>query len=361
MFGIETRPRAVDTGVLALLVLWAAACEGEGPATPGDAGTGGMAAPGGDGGSGGSGGGGSGGQGGDAGGPPDEPLVYRTCAAEERVGVFTVLGRAEDDVLDTAVTEITGYVRNGVVPREVWEEVATEGECKLKVGPTLFCDPRCSSDQICTSAGTCEPAPVKVDAGSVSIEGLAAPLTMSANSANNYIPPPGTQLAYPAYTPGADIRLSAQGGEAPAFELRGRGVAELELPEGEISVAEGEAVVLRWTPDPASGSGVRVHVDLDIAHHGGIFARIDCDAEDDGMLEIPASLVSQLLDRGVAGFPAVAMTRRSVDSTMTELGCVEFVVASRVKRSVSIPGLVSCSEEQPCPMGQICQTDLTCR
>jgi hypothetical protein len=82
--------------------------------------------------------------------------------------------------------------------------------------------------------------------------------------------------------------------------------------------------------------------------------------EDDGELVIAADLVTQLVDRGVAGFPTVTVTRRSVDSTMIAPGCVELEIGAQVIREVAIPGLSSCSNERPCPDGQTCQSDLTC-
>jgi hypothetical protein len=119
-------------------------------------------------------------------------------------------------------------------------------------------------------------------------------------------------------------------------------------------------VTLSWTA-PRAGGG-KVHVKLDISHHGGSKGRIECDADDTGAIELPATLVSELLQLGAAGFPTVIVTRKGpVGSAVLAPGRVELTVSSEAEHAVLVPGIVSCTDSSECPMGQTCQPDLTCK
>lgn len=76
---------------------------------------------------------------------------------------------------------------------------------------------------------------------------------------------------------------------------------------------------------------------------------------------IEAAILTELVNLGVAGFPAIAVTRKAVGSTTISPGRVELVVSSEVERAVEIPGLTSCTDDMQCPNGQTCQSDLTCK
>jgi hypothetical protein len=284
---------------------------------------------------------------------------YSPCPDAERVGGFKVHAVAETMAMMpiAAHSELHGEVFDAVPPSSVWNELAARDECRLEVGPQLFCDPGCSSSETCGSSG-CIASPRTQSVGDVAISGLAAAQSLSPSMSSRRYSLQAA-LPYPPFAEGAEILLEAAGGEYAPFALRTVGVPLLELDGADIVVERDRPVLLRWTARPEIGPA-RVFVVLDIAHHGGISARIECDAEDDGELDIPAELVTQLVDRGLAGFPAITVTRRSVDSAMIAPGCVDFEVGSQVVREVVVPGLASCSFERPCPDGQTCQADLTC-
>jgi len=116
---------------------------------------------------------------------------------------------------------------------------------------------------------------------------------------------------------------------------------------------------------PAQPGGTRILASLDIAHHGGVAARIECDFADDGSAEIPATLIDQLIERGTAGYPELTLTRRTVDSTTIAPGCVEFQVASVIAREVTLclsagNCIVSCVQGAACPSGEPCPANLKC-
>ena len=88
---------------------------------------------------------------------------------------------------------------------------------------------------------------------------------------------------------------------------------------------------------------------------------IECDADDTGSLEIAAPLVTELINLGVAGFPTIIVTRKSVGSTTIAQGRVDLIVSSDVEHEVQVSGVTSCTDDMDCPSGQTCQSDLTCK
>ena len=87
---------------------------------------------------------------------------------------------------------------------------------------------------------------------------------------------------------------------------------------------------------------------------------IECDTDDTGAITISASLMTELIGLGVAGFPSVIITRVSSDSAQIAVGRVELAVSSKVERLVTVAGVDSCTEDADCPDGGTCQSDLTC-
>jgi hypothetical protein len=331
--------RLVTSGSLIVLVAWSlvgAGCGGGGGGPTGG---------------GGSGGGGSGNVGGSS-----SSGLNRPCTDASRVGTFAV-----ELLEEQTSTSIAGGIRTGVLPANVWQQVATAGDCRLIVGPTLACNPACTNPQICAGQNQCIDEPRYRGVGNVTVTGLgSAPvaLTYVASNASYYADAATTaSLPYPPAAAGASITLTAAGGDLPGFTLAGRGVQELQFdtPPG---VMRGQAPSITWVA-PAQPGASHILASLDIAHHGGVAARIECDFADDGSAEIPATLIDQLIERGTAGFPELTLTRRTVDSTTIAPGCVEFQVASVIARVVTLclsPGncIVSCSEDAECPTGQTC-------
>jgi len=276
---------------------------------------------------------------------------YRACDANERVGAFVVeLG---DDY-----TSVEGRVADAVDPNQLQSTVATDGACRLLRPVTLVCDPPCESGTTCGPDGTCVAYPEFVDVGAVTIDGLRAPVTMTASPPVFYYTNPGT-LPHPGYEAGAHIALEAAGSDGPAFTLEGRGVSPLQVEDEALRLSRGEPAALAWVP--AEGvTEARIHITLAIANHGGTPGRIECVADDTGTFAVPASLVDALLDLGYSGFPTVEIARQTADATTVPGGCVQLLVRSKRVLPVEIPGLVSCSAHDDCPAGQSCGPDLMC-
>lgn len=283
------------------------------------------------------------------------------------VGGFTVRLVAPNPETSTpGFTSFAGKVYDGPqVEPIVWEPKLERDGCTLLTPRVPFCEAPCGS-AVCVDDDTCRPYPMVVGVGAVTVRGLrdaggqAQPIT--ANEINgSYQLPGGTNLRYPAFDEGDTIRVEAAGASVDAFALEAKAIAPLELTaEGALPLEAGKAFEVRWTPKgPLADS--RIYLHLDISHHGGTKGKIECEVDDAGELSIPAELVDELLQLGVAGFPSVLVTRKAAASVRTSLGNVELAIVSSVERPVEIPGLISCSDGSECPDGTSCQSDLTCR
>jgi len=280
-------------------------------------------------------------------------LEYNPCAVDARVGRFSI-------ELAARFTGINGDVHDGVDPAFVPDEVATDGACTLYRAPSLFCDPACGSSESCGTGG-CVPTPRTQNVGVITVTGLVmSPIEMTPRMVGNHYTNPGT-LTHPGFAEGAAIALAAAGGDHSAFMLRGAGVAALEVPATPITIAADTPAVITWTAPGVANDAVEVLINLDIARHGGTPARIECHVPDTGSAEIPAALVTQLVEIGFSGFPAVDLTRRSADSVeVAGLGCIELEVLASARVEAALPGVTSCNGDTDCAAGQTCQEDLTC-
>lgn len=274
------------------------------------------------------------------------------CADDTRVGAFEI-------ALNDGFTSVQGTVADAVAPTQITEVVATEGDCVLVQPPALFCDPVCGSGTTCDASGSCVPAPQGVSVGTVTVDGLASAVEMTASPPVFFYTNTGT-LEHPGFAEGADIVLTASGaGDIEPFALGVGGVAPLALPQSSVALDADQPVTVTWSAPGVAGAA-RISLELDIAQHGGTPAAIACDVADTGSFEIPVALTNQLLELGFSGFPSLAVVRESVDSTDTAVGCVELSATSAAVYDVDIPGLTSCSDDNDCTPPETCQPDLTC-
>jgi hypothetical protein len=242
---------------------------------------------------------------------------------------------------------VSGTVYDGPSPLDLgMETVLSEGECELREPTHPFCDPPCDGSALCVRDGECMPYPKAQDVGELQVTGLSVPLTMPAFAPNFRYE--SAELQYPPCEEGAPLRL-----EAERFEAETRCVAPLVVdPDQPIRVRADEPVSLSWAA-PGDADLARVEVFLDISHHGGKRGDILCDVPDTGQYEIPATLVSALVDLGLAGYPSVILTRRT--SAVSNPPDVEFRVSASVERAVDT-GVVSCvpGTAEDCPDDQTC-------
>ncbi len=283
----------------------------------------------------------------------DTELGYNPCDRAEKVGKF-LIDLAEE------YTGVEGEVLDGVVPQNNAETLLEDGECRLLGTRNLFCDPACIPPETCNEEGTCILHPESQSVGTVTVTGMKIDIVMEpAEYSSLYFNP--SQIPHPGFDPGADIRLAAEGGDFDPFVLLGAGIGPVvvEDKEEEIPLESDEPLTLTWEAPSIEGPA-RMHIELNINHHGGTPKWIECDVADTGSFTITAEFITELVGLGLSGFPNVVLSRRTADSVEIAPGCVELIVATEIVLPIQVPGLVSCADDTDCSDGQICLGDLTC-
>ena len=281
--------------------------------------------------------------------PATVPLAG-ACALAEAVGGFRL-----ESYEAFGYSIIDGAVSDGVVPVTVLTEVAAEGDCKLLRRENLFCDPACQPGETCDADGTCIPYPLEQDLGVVTMTGLFDEVVLSPI-------PPGfsyfkTDLSHPAYTPGGVITVTSTGGALSPLTLHGVGIEPLAVPPGDILIVADQPLPLTWTP-ASPGARSTIYVRITVDQHGVTPVQLTCETADDGAIDVPATLVSQLVGFGVTGFPNGVVVRRTVDHQQVETGCASFEVNSPQELRIRVDGFVPCQSDIDCPYGQTCNEAL---
>lgn len=282
--------------------------------------------------------------------PPAAPLreLRGACALAQRIGGFSVEAQADFGV-------VQGVVADAVLPTAVPRLASEAGACRLQERRTLACLPACGPNEACGESGTCIPYPRQVSIGVVEIVGLTRATSMSPLQPGNTYFSPGADN--PPFASDARVVLSAQGGSGwAAFELLGYGSAPLvEAPSWQL--ARGMDLSLSW-PAPSTPAPTHVLVELTIDQHGVSPFLLSCELEDTGSASVPASIIAQLIDAGVSGFPNGRIMRRTADHVLLEQGCVDLVVGSPRVANVTVAGYTPCNSSAECPSGQSCNTAL---
>jgi len=204
--------------------------------------------------------------------------------------------------------------------------------------------------------------PAALDAGTITVRGMktaSGTASFTMDPVLGVYQPAGIQFRNPPFAEGDSVVVSAAGGKGvPAFTLVARGVGIPDLLNDSI-VLDGRTLRILWTPRDPAAEASSMLIGLEVSHHGGIKGVIECVAEDDGEAEIAGTLVTQLKELGVSGFPQIELLRRS--SGGLEGHGVSLVVEAVILRYATIPGLISCREDAECPEGQSCQADFKCQ
>jgi hypothetical protein len=288
----------------------------------------------------------------------------RDAGGSELIGSFNVNLIAPGGSDLEGHTSVIGKVYDGPSPSQlVWEEAMHEGDCRLLIPRVPFCPEACGGDAVCVEDGVCQPYPAARSVGTVRVYGVQT--TSGAKEfamdpiANAYQPKASIKLPFPAFSEGDEIGLKASGGDLEAFAIEAKGIAPLSVSSKELRLERDAPLDLAWSKPTVPG-GSRARLKLDISHHGGSKGVIECDFEDTGDAQLPAALLTRLLELGVAGYPSLILSRESAASASTRAGRVELLIASKVERFVKIEGLQSCTSGAECGAGKMCRADLTC-
>lgn len=280
-------------------------------------------------------------------------------------GAFTVLLTAENESTgNEAYASFQGNVRTAEIAESIeWEFVREEGECELLVPAFPFCDPVCASGTVCVAGDMCVSEAQPVNIGPITVSGLltqagATELTVAPiGSKSNYLLGASDSLEYPPAEDGAPVALTGEINGLP-LSITTSGISPISVDTADLPIGGEEDVVVTWA-EPESGSQSEMELLVDISHHGGVKGKVLCTTADDGEHTIPASILNDLIDLGVAGFPTLTYHRvaRGVSAAPHE---IEFRVEQNVQISVAIDGLVSCTFDEDCPDGEVCQVDRSC-
>ncbi len=232
----------------------------------------------------------------------------------------------------------------------------TVGDCVLRVPRTVTCPAACATDTTCVGVGVCAPVPRATDIGTLHVEGLGA----TAVDLETTSPQAPSYQIVPTLPPAACAEGAVVKAGGATFSASTTCITDLVVTSHvPLPVTTGQAMHVAWTP-PAQTSAARVQLELEISHHGGFRGQINCDVADTGAFDIPAALVSALVDLGRAGYPTIKLARVS-SATAPEAPGVSLTIASRVQLDVDT-GVISCGadESPPCATGTVCRTDYTC-
>jgi hypothetical protein len=280
--------------------------------------------------------------------PADVPLTG-ACPMEVDWGGFTVRG-------DAGQAGIDGAVADGVVPISVLEPIASSDECVLLRRNNPFCDPACDPGEACDFDGTCIPWPTNQDLGTVTIAGLAAPVTMQpVFPGNTYF---DTSMEPPLFLAGTLITLRMPGGVYGPQTLHGVGIETIAPLDKEWSVGGGADLAVHWQGPTADVSRGEIALSLSIDLHGATPGTLQCAFADDGEATVPAAILQTLIETGVTGFPSGSLTRRTVDHADIAAGCMDFTVFSSTSVAVDVVGYTPCLTDHDCPNGQECNEEL---
>lgn len=276
------------------------------------------------------------------------------CDRAARIGTFRL-------DLGADRTTFAGTLTDAVVPAAVLELLAEEDSCQLLGPRSLFCDPGCESGTTCSADGSCIPTPENLTVGDVSVSGLLAPLEVSPHPiTSNYTA--SILDPFPSFEAGAALSLSATGdGDIGAFTLDGVGIAPMAAPNTVVAIQRDTPAVFSWDASGAAPETSAVYIDITVNPHGSTTSWIECLVEDTGAFEVPASLVTRLVDLGLSGFPRATIGRRSTDGISLPNGCVDFRISSEVTVDLEVDGLISCNTKDDCPDGQVCSVELACQ
>jgi hypothetical protein len=296
----------------------------------------------------------------------DPPATLPVDETAPLVGRFLLtLQAANGD--KAAATGFTGNVGDATYPElTIWDEAdANEATgCRLLTPRVPNCSAGCGSDA-CVEDETCVPYPTRHSVGDITVSGVQTTaggdsITIAPQKPRlDYVKTASMALEYPPAPEGDVLRLTSAGGDYSPLSIEITAIAPLELTsEGTLPLSPDEPLVLHWAA-PAAGESM-IEVKVDISHHGGAKGKIECKTDDDGELEIPASLTKALIELGVAGFPTVEVTRVARGIGNVEVGRVEFQSISMQDRALEVPGLTSCMSDEDCPEGETCQVTRSC-
>ncbi len=205
-----------------------------------------------------------------------------------------------------------GYVTAHFTDAELTPELARDGDCRVYEQPCLG------------QVGACG-APEGLSAGTLDITGLWQPLSLEPGWNNAYY---ADSVPRDVFASDAAITAVASGDELEPFTLSAGGVEPLEsdLAGADLEPLGDGPATFDWT---AGDGGARVRLKInaaDVCHAGAHWLVLECDAADDGSLEVTPAILAAIPD----GYYGCGGSLARVRTDLVETGAVaaELVVAS---------------------------------
>jgi len=199
---------------------------------------------------------------------------------------------AQHALADTWSLAVTGQVWDEPFPS--WHDVLLETDsCRYSVYLPGTCNPPCEGGDLCTAAGECVGWPDGVEAGTLTIDGLADPLVLEPleHAPGSY---GATVSVYQDQFGEKDpVTVSLEGDTFPALALAARGVAEVEADVGGdgLSIPDAQPVTVTWNSGSDAQACAQVNLYTQNMGHGlPILNVLECVGPDIGSLTIPAEM-----------------------------------------------------------------------
>jgi hypothetical protein len=173
----------------------------------------------------------------------------------------------------------------------IYQERTRSGACRQLTAEPGFCVEPCEG--YCLGSGECVPWPVRVSAGTLTVSGLAQPVTIEPTPEALYT----EYVQQPLIQAGGQITASAPGAELGGFELAVRGPEPLVVTNrDQLALEQGKPLAIEWAPSSDPAARIRLWLISDYGHGPVHPAVIHCDAPDTGLITIPADWVDWLRD-----------------------------------------------------------------
>ncbi len=217
----------------------------------------------------------------------------------------------------THTSIIRAQLTDGPAP-PIYQVFMEQDGCRYEKRHFGFCDPPCGPEETCNVDDACEPYPLEVGAGTMTISGLQVPVTVEPESwavGRYYGPGDLPEDLFAAQDP---IAVSFAGDELPAFTIEAWGVEALETPLSaeESRLIEGQDNVLTWTPGPDPDACVEVVINgVNEAHGMPLHDIITCVGPDDGEVVVPQALIDEIFSG--EGLPESCTHRDCPQSVLT--------------------------------------------
>lgn len=262
-------------------------------------------------------------------GPPPPMTGFDPCTDSARLGRFAVQ-------IGASKSSVTGQVFSGALPPAVPQVVKSIKDCELLRAPDLSCSPPCAAGKVCGFSSTCEAAPAALDVGTVTVTGLKATVSMTAQ-APKYLYADDGKLPHPGVAPGTAVSLKSTGGAFKALSLRGRGIEQLNVPSQNLELKKEVALSVTWDAPVQQEQAARIQLELHLDSQGKRPTWVRCIRRDTGSTTIPAMMINDLLAAAKSGSPILKISRRTADSANVIAGCVELLMVSEVEMVVKVP------------------------